>query len=45
MHLLSRTRPDIPAGSPERFVEPRLLNKQTEGAGFFDEMNRNTQIN
>ncbi len=38
-YLLSRTNPEIPAGNPEGFADPRFIN-QLESAGFFDEMNR-----
>jgi len=39
MNLLARTRPDLPAASPEGFAEPRFIN-ELESAGFFEEMNR-----
>ena len=39
MHLLSRTRPEIPAANPEGFAEARFV-KELESAGFFEEMNR-----
>ena len=39
MHLLSRTRPEMPAANPEGFVEARFI-KELESAGFFEEMNR-----
>jgi ABC-type nitrate/sulfonate/bicarbonate transport system substrate-binding protein len=39
MHLLSRTRPDIPSASPEGFVEARFI-KELEAAGYFEEMSR-----
>ena len=39
MHLLSRTRPEMPAGNPEGFAEARFVN-ELESAGFFEEMNR-----
>jgi hypothetical protein len=39
MHLLSRTRPDIPNVSPEGFVEARFI-KELEAAGYFEEMSR-----
>jgi hypothetical protein len=39
MHLLSRTRPDIPAASPEGFIEPRFI-KELESAGFFEELSQ-----
>ena len=39
MNLLARTRPDLPAASPEGFAEPRFIN-ELENAGFFEEMNR-----
>src|SRR6266550_3791327 len=38
MHLLSRTRPEIPAANPEGFAEGRFIN-ELESAGFFEEMN------
>lgn len=39
MHLLSRTRPEMPAASPEGFAEARFVN-ELESAGFFEEMSR-----
>jgi len=39
MDLLARTRPDLPAASPEGFAEARFVN-ELESSGFFDEMNR-----
>jgi hypothetical protein len=39
MHLLARTRPDLPNASPEGFIEPRFIN-ELEKAGFFEEMTR-----
>jgi NitT/TauT family transport system substrate-binding protein len=39
MDLLSRTRPYLPAASPEGFAEGRLIN-DLESAGFFEEMNK-----
>jgi ABC-type nitrate/sulfonate/bicarbonate transport system substrate-binding protein len=39
MHLLARTRPDLPNANPEGFIEPRFIN-ELEKAGFFEEMTR-----
>jgi NitT/TauT family transport system substrate-binding protein len=39
MDLLARTRPDLPAASPEGFAEARFIN-ELESSGFFEEMNR-----
>ncbi|MGE5219323.1 MAG: ABC transporter substrate-binding protein [Chloroflexota bacterium] len=39
MHLLMRTRPDLPNANPDGFVEPRFIN-ELDKAGFFDEMSR-----
>jgi ABC-type nitrate/sulfonate/bicarbonate transport system substrate-binding protein len=39
LHLLLRTRPDIPGGDPSDFAEPRFI-KELENSGFFEEMNR-----
>lgn len=39
MHLLSRTRPEMPAAGLEGFAEARFVN-ELESAGFFEEMSR-----
>ena len=39
MQLLARTRADVPAASPEGFIEARFIN-DLESAGFFAEMER-----
>jgi len=39
MQLLARTRTDVPAASPEGFIEARFIN-ELEGGGFFGEMER-----
>ena len=39
IYLLSRTRPEIPAASPEGFVEARFV-KELDSAGFFEQMDR-----
>ena len=39
IHLLARTRPDIPPARAEGFTEARFV-KELESAGFFEEMER-----
>jgi ABC-type nitrate/sulfonate/bicarbonate transport system substrate-binding protein len=39
LHLLTRTRTDVPEGNPEGFAEPRFIN-ELDSSGFFGEMDR-----
>jgi ABC-type nitrate/sulfonate/bicarbonate transport system substrate-binding protein len=39
LHLLTRTRTDVPEGNPEGFAEPRFIN-ELDSSGFFEEMDR-----
>jgi NitT/TauT family transport system substrate-binding protein len=39
IYLLSRTRPESPAATPEGFVEARFI-KELDSAGFFEQMDR-----